>query len=269
MPGATCRASTAPRNTPLTPPHGPATRVTRGAPIAALPGAPPPHPIGSITARAASREPNHRPPPPTPLSLALRCSHPASRCAARTPPRTPLSRRSHVLAAAARRARRPPPRRTCTPEAIASLNAFSRRFVADVTRPGGWLRAGNGAFVHSCCEHDALFKDRAWAEYASAAGGVPMREAIERWWRAPPSAPAAAHTHLPCALLAEPASRTHQCNPTCAAFERRGFSMMEAPPGLQQPELSEMRLVRQCRSHYVCRPEAVETEQVNKLYRYL
>ena len=51
--------------------------------------------------------------------------------------------------------------------------------VADVTRPNGWLRAGNGAFVHSCCEHDALFKDRAWAEYASAAGGVPMREAIE------------------------------------------------------------------------------------------
>ena len=71
------------------------------------------------------------------------------------------------------------------------------------------------------------------------------------------------HTHLPCALLAEPVSRTHQCNPTCAAFERRGFSMMEVPPGLQQPELSEARLVRQCRSHYVCRPEAVATEHVN------
>ena len=121
--------------------------------------------------------------------------------------------------------------------------------------------------MHSCCEHDALFKDRAWAEYASAAGGVPMREAIERWWRAPPSAPAAEHTHLPCALLAEPVSRTHQCNPTCAAFERRGFSMMEVPPGLQQPELSEARLVRQCRSHYVCRPEAVATQHHGLRYQ--
>ena len=104
MPGATCRASTAPRNTPLTPPHGPATRVTRGAPIAALPGAPPPHPIGSITARAASREPNHRPPPPTPLSLPLRCSHPASHAALtplarpgrRRPPRQAAAAASHV-----------------------------------------------------------------------------------------------------------------------------------------------------------------------------
>ena len=208
--------------------------------------------IGSIATRTASRTTAHCPLP-----------HPASRHAALTPPRAPLSPHLSRPGAAARRARRPP-RRTCTPEAIASLNAFARRFVADVTRPGGWLRAGNGAFVHSCCEHDALFKDRAWAEYASAVGGVPMREAIERWWRAPPSAPAAAHTHLPCALLAEPASRTHQCNPTCAAFERRGFSMMEAPPGLQQPGLGEGRLVRQCRSHYVCRPE-VETEHVNTL----
>ena len=207
--------------------------------------------IGSIATRTASRTTAHCPLP-----------HPASRHAALTPPRAPLSPHLSRPGAAARRARRPP-RRTCTPEAIASLNSFARRFVADVTRPNGWLRAGNGAFVHSCCEHDALFKDRAWAEYASAVGGVPMREAVERWWRAPPSAPAAAHTHLPCALLAEPASRTHQCNPTCAAFERRGFSMMEAPPGLQQPELSEVRLVRQCRSHYVCRPEAVETEHVN------
>ena len=100
MPGATRRASTAPRNTPRTPPHGLATRVTRGAPIAALPGAPPPDLIGSITARAASREPNHRPPTPTPLSLALRCSHPASHAALtpwrRRPPRQAAAAASHV-----------------------------------------------------------------------------------------------------------------------------------------------------------------------------
>ena len=205
----------------------------------------PHHHPSRTSRRPAATTAQHPPLPPT-----------ASRRAALTPRRALLSSPRDA-------AHRRPPRRTCTPEAIASLNAFARRFVADVTRPNGWLRAGNGAFVHSCCEHDALFKDRAWAEYASAAAGVPMREAIERWWRAPPSAPAAAHTHLPCALLAEPVSRTHQCNPTCAAFERRGFSMMEVPPGLQQPELSEARLVRQCRSHYVCRPEALATEHVN------
>lgn len=189
-----------------------------------------------------------------------------------------------------------PPRRVCTPQAIASLNAFaavrraaaargragrapspsrphprprrppcrSQRFVADLSRPGGWLRAGNGAFVHSCCEHDALFKDLAWEQYA--VGGVSMRSALASWWAAPTSPPVAAaeHTRLPCALRAEalldtkPTLQTsHQCNPTCAAWARRGWPLMEAPAGLQQPQLAEARLARQCRSLYVCRPSEV------------
>lgn len=149
------------------------------------------------------------------------------------------------------------------------LEAFSRAFVRDLSRAGGWLhRRGNGAFVHTCCEHDAYKSDAAWSTYA--VGGVTMREAVQRWWEAPRDATPAAHTQLPCELRAvpphsaEPGGRRRrlashdglQCNPSCAAFARASGStsvrVARFTPRVAATE-PERAMVRRCRSHYVCK----------------
>ena len=82
----------------------------------------------------------------------------------------------------------------------------------DFSASGTHSRRGNGAFIHSCHTHCEAQRDPDWP--AIAIGGVSMREALGRWWRADEGAPAAEHTFLPCMYSA---ASPHQCNPTCMA----------------------------------------------------
>ena len=89
--------------------------------------------------------------------------------------------------------------------------------------------AGRGTFITPCNEHVAGVMSEAYVHHR--VGNHTMRQALDRWWQAPPDAPAAEHTWLPCQLTAESGKDNphHQCNPSCLKLKMKRRLNQECP----------------------------------------
>ena len=122
---------------------------------------------------------------------------------------------------------------TCHPEEIHELNGFATESVADISA-GLLVRAGNGAFITNCLQHnvaDVAAGDPAgptkgsggdeWGRFSAGnayeLAGVKTADAISHWWDAPSDTPAAKHTHMSNCSLSTHAP--YQCNPSCRASQ--------------------------------------------------
>ena len=129
------------------------------------------------------------------------------------------------------------------------LAGFAADSVADISA-SLLMRAGNGAFITNCLEHnvaDMATGDPAGPGFARFGAyelaGVKTAAAILEWWNAPSDAPVSAHTHISSCILSTDAP--YECNPSCHASQ-------SMPAYAQFESIAPMRSA--CNSTCTCEP---------------
>lgn len=101
----------------------------------------------------------------------------------------------------------------CTQAQLEHVNSYISDFQSALkSAPATYLKAGNGAFVHSCHTHCEAESDEF---FTIEVQGTTMAHAVSKWWHSN-SSEAAAHTYSPCPFTFS-AGATHKCNPTCCS----------------------------------------------------
>ena len=111
----------------------------------------------------------------------------------------------------------------CSDAEIRSVNQYIDDFEGTLQRSPAnatYLRAGNGAYVHSCHTHSEMQSTRAWLNLRHQ--GVSPWEAVRKWWDEDAPQPAESNTYAsPCRYHV--GSLPHRCNPTCAWADSDGY----------------------------------------------
>ncbi|KAJ9466998.1 Pectin acetylesterase 9 [Diplonema papillatum] len=101
----------------------------------------------------------------------------------------------------------------CNSTQAEQVNQYQADFLAALKGTKGYVKDGNGAFIHSCHTHGAA---AITADYVNnAIGGVALRDAISSWFNSG-SDPYSAHSYDPCFRTTQPNVTNRACNPTCA-----------------------------------------------------
>lgn len=105
---------------------------------------------------------------------------------------------------------------SCTDNQISVLNAWASDFMQDLITAMSSI--GSGFFIDTCLEHASAF-DWGWKAKVSMGTGVPLNNAVAKWWATlgPCGAPepTSAHSYFPgCTLQKSSEAAVAQCNPS-------------------------------------------------------
>ena len=111
----------------------------------------------------------------------------------------------------------------CSDSEIRSVNQYIDDFEGALQRSPAnatYLRAGNGAYVHSCHSHSEMVWTPAWVNMRHQ--GMSPCEAVGKWWDEDIPQPAESNTYAsPCRYNV--GSLPHRCNPTCLYADTEGY----------------------------------------------